>query len=41
MTMRLAILPAMTVRLVDADADPDPQHWETELGWPIFRADSA
>jgi DNA-binding transcriptional MerR regulator/effector-binding domain-containing protein len=27
--------------LVDADETPDTGEWETEIGWPIFRSDSA
>lgn len=26
--------------LRDAHDYPDPGQWETEIGWPIFRADS-
>jgi hypothetical protein len=25
---------------VDADEMPNPEEWETEIGWPIFRSDS-
>jgi effector-binding domain-containing protein len=25
--------------LVDAQAEPDPEAWRTEIGWPIFRSD--
>ena len=27
--------------LVDGHDTPDPDRWQTELGWPIFRADPA
>lgn len=26
--------------LRDSHSTPDPAQWETEIGWPIFRADN-